>query len=54
MIQLFSANGTRMQIMQLGSASQTETLQVGHIAKGFYIVKAECEGQLAEQRVIKN
>ena len=54
MIELISANGTRMQSMQLGSASQTETLQLGKISKGFYIVKAVCEEQVAEQRVFKN
>ncbi|MGZ5286290.1 MAG: T9SS type A sorting domain-containing protein [Flavisolibacter sp.] len=54
MIELYSANGVRIQAIQLGSASQTETLQMSRQAKGVYLVKAICNDETAEQRVIKN
>lgn len=54
MLELYTANGTRVQSMQLGSASQTETLDVTKTSKGFYLVKATCEGQTAQQRIVKN
>jgi hypothetical protein len=53
-LELYSANGIRMQGIQLGSASQTETVQVGQLSKGFYLVKATCENQVAQQRIVKN
>lgn len=54
MLELYTANGTRVQSVQLGSASQTETMDVTKASKGFYLVKATCEGQTAQQRIVKN
>lgn len=54
MLQLYTANGTMMQSMQIGGASQTETMQLGQLSKGFYLVKATCGNQAAQQRIIKN
>lgn len=54
LLQLYNANGIVVQSMQLGNASQTETMQIGTAAKGFYLVKAICNGEVAEQRIIKN
>jgi len=54
MLQLYNANGIMAQNLQLGSASQTETMSVGTLGKGFYFVKAICNGEVAEQRIIKN
>lgn len=51
---LYNANGIQIQAIQLGAASQTEVLQLGNQSKGFYLVKATCEDQVAQQRVIKN
>ena len=53
-IELFSANGTRIRTLQVGSASQTENLQFANLSKGFYLVKANCDGAVAEQRVMKH
>ncbi len=54
MIELYSANGVRIQAMQLGSAGQTETLQMNRQAKGVYLVKVICNDETAQQRVVKN
>lgn len=53
-IELYSANGTRVQSLPIGSASQTENIQVGSLSRGMYIVKATSNGQTLEQRIIKN
>jgi hypothetical protein len=53
-LQLYNANGSMVQGIQLSSASQTETVQLGKISKGFYLIKAICNGEAAEQRIIKN
>ena len=54
MLQLFTANGTVAKSIQLGSASQTETMSVSGISKGLYIVKAMCGEESAQQRIVKN
>jgi hypothetical protein len=53
-IELFNANGTKVQSKQLGNASQTETMLLAKESKGFYIVKATCNGEVAQQRIVKN
>lgn len=54
MLQLYSANGVLMQSTQISNASQTETMQMGKAVKGFYVVKATCNGEVAQQRIVKN
>jgi hypothetical protein len=54
MLQLYSANGTIVKSIQLGAASQTETMSVSDLTKGLYIVKATCGEESAQQRIIKN
>ena len=54
LIQQFNGNGINVQTMQVGNASQTESLQLNKLSKGFYIIKATCNGQVAEQHIIKN
>lgn len=53
-LELYNANGVLVQNLQFGNASQTETLQVSKVARGMYVVKAVCEGETAQQRIIKN
>jgi hypothetical protein len=54
MLELYSSNGVRIQSIQLSSASQTETMQMSKLTKGFYLVKASCDDQVAQQQVVKN
>lgn len=53
-LELYSSTGTRIQNQKFSSASQTETMQLGSVSKGFYLVKASCGNEAAQQRVIKN
>jgi hypothetical protein len=53
-LELYNSNGVQVQNIQFGNASQTETMQVGKVARGMYIVKAVCEGETAQQRIVKN
>ncbi len=54
MLQLYNANGVLLQGMQLGSASQTETMSLGKSPKGMYLIKAVSNGETAQQQVVKN
>ena len=36
-----------------GNASQTETINVNNLAPGFYIARAICDGEIAQQKIIK-
>lgn len=53
-LELYNSNGVLVQNTQYGNASQTETMQVGKVARGMYVVKAVCEGETAQQRIVKN
>lgn len=51
--EVYSANGQAVKRIQTGSSSQTESIYVAELARGLYIVKAVCEGNTAQQRIIK-
>lgn len=53
-VTVFNANGSAVQSKLVKSASQTETVDMGQLPEGFYVVKALCNGQWSEQRIIKN
>ena len=53
-LEMYSSNGVKLQSKQLDNANQTESMQMGNVAKGFYLVKASCNGQFAQQQIIKN
>jgi hypothetical protein len=38
---------------EAGSSSQTETIGVAQLSPGFYIVKVSCNGEVAQQKIIK-
>jgi Secretion system C-terminal sorting domain len=54
LLQLFNGNGSMVQNLQIGKASQTETMQLNKLSTGFYLVKAICNGEIAQQHIIKN
>jgi hypothetical protein len=54
MLQLYTANGTIAKSIQLGSASQTESMMLSGLAKGLYVLKATCGQETAQQRIVKN
>ncbi|HZH94591.1 MAG TPA: T9SS type A sorting domain-containing protein, partial [Flavisolibacter sp.] len=53
-LELFTASGIKVQSQQIKSASQTEAMQLSKVSKGMYFVKASCEGQTAQQKILKN
>lgn len=53
-LQLYNGNGAISQSMQIANAGQTQNMQLDKVSKGFYIIKAICNGEVAEQRIIKN
>jgi hypothetical protein len=51
--EVFSVNGQAAKKMETSSSSQTETLNVSNLNSGLYIVKVTCEGQIAQQKIVK-
>jgi hypothetical protein len=51
--ELFNNNGQAVIKSTAGTSSQTESLNTSNLAPGFYIVKASCNGETAQQKVIK-
>jgi hypothetical protein len=52
--EIFNANGQVAQKMETGSSSQTETVSMRTLSPGFYIVRVSCDGQTAQQKIIKH
>ncbi|HYM94624.1 MAG TPA: T9SS type A sorting domain-containing protein, partial [Chitinophagaceae bacterium] len=52
--ELFNANGQLSKKTENASSSQTETINVSDLARGFYVVRVTCNGETAQQKIIKN
>ena len=50
---IVNAFGLVSDELQAESSSQTETLNLSRLAPGLYVVKANCENQSAQQKIIK-
>ncbi|HVF96264.1 MAG TPA: T9SS type A sorting domain-containing protein [Flavisolibacter sp.] len=53
-IAVYNSIGSEVQRNSIKAASQTEALDLGALPGGFYVVKAVCNGQWSEQRIVKN
>jgi hypothetical protein len=53
-LELYNRNGNLIQSIQFENAGKTEAIQLEKILKGFYMVRAICNGEVAQQRFIKN
>lgn len=51
--QLFSANGQPVKTTERANSNQTEVINVSSLAPGMYFVKVVCDGQVAQQKIIK-
>lgn len=51
---IFNSNGQLVRTIRNGYASQTETITVNNLAKGYYVVKAATGTEAAQQSIIKN
>lgn len=52
--EMFQANGQVVKRTETASSSQTETLNVSNLAPGYYIIRAICGGEVAQQNIIKH
>lgn len=52
--ELFNANGQVSSRKSISGSSQTETINTSNLAPGFYIVRVTCEGQQAQQKIVKH
>lgn len=51
--ELFKANGQIARRTENAGSSQTETLNVSQLAPGFYIIRVQCNGEVSQQKIIK-
>jgi Secretion system C-terminal sorting domain len=51
--EIFNVNGQFAKKTENANSNQTETLNVNSLASGFYIVKVTCNGETAQQKIIK-
>ncbi len=52
--ELYNANGQIANRKSTSGANQTETINTSNLAPGFYIVRVNCDGQTAQQKIIKH
>lgn len=52
--EVFNASGLVVKKKEIAVSSQTETLNISNLSRGYYIVRVKCEGAVAQQRIIKN
>ncbi|MES1197937.1 MAG: T9SS type A sorting domain-containing protein [Chitinophagaceae bacterium] len=51
--EVYNSNGQVSKKSETANSSQTENVNVNTLAPGFYIVRVTCEGQTAQQKIIK-
>jgi hypothetical protein len=54
LFEILNGAGQIAKSVQNNSSSQTEVINVNSLTPGFYIVRAICEGQVAQQKIVKN
>jgi len=52
--ELFNANGQIANRKATTGSNQTETINTSNLAPGFYIVRVTCDGQTAQQKIVKH
>jgi len=52
--ELINALGHLSQKKEMKNSNQTETLNISQLTPGFYIIRVSCDGETAQQKVIKN
>ena len=51
--EIFNTNGQVTKKIESANSNQTETIDVSKLVPGFYLVKASCNGETAQQKIIK-
>ncbi len=52
--EMFNANGQVSSRKSASGCNQTETINTSNLAPGFYIVRVTCDGQTAQQKIVKH
>ena len=52
--ELFNANGQIANRKATTGSNQTETINTSNLAPGFYVVRVTCDGQTAQQKIVKH
>ena len=52
--ELFNTNGQSSKKTEIDNSSQTENLNVSSLARGLYFVIVKCNGQSAQQKIVKH
>lgn len=51
--EMISLNGQVVKRVQTANSSQTESLVISNLSAGMYIARVTCEGQVAQQKIVK-
>jgi hypothetical protein len=51
--EIFGSNGQPVNHFETTSSNQTETVNISKLSNGFYVIKATCDGETAQQNIIK-
>jgi len=52
--EVLNANGQVAKKTETASSSQVESINTSNLSRGFYVVRVSCEGQTAQQKIVKN
>lgn len=52
--EIINNNGQVAAKTQSGSSGQTETMNISKLSPGFYIVRVSCDGEKAQQKIVKH
>ncbi|MBL7746739.1 MAG: T9SS type A sorting domain-containing protein, partial [Chitinophagaceae bacterium] len=52
--EIITLNGQSVKRTEAANSSQTETINVSSLAPGMYLVRVNCEGQTAQQKIVKH
>jgi hypothetical protein len=50
---VYSQTGMMMSATKIGSASQTEVMNASQLPRGSYVIRAMCNGAVAQQVILK-
>ena len=51
--EVVNVSGQTAKRMVTGSSSQTETLNLSQLAPGFYLIKVTCNGEVAQEKIVR-
>mgnify|MGYP001591376967 CR=1 FL=1 len=51
--EVLNMNGQVIKKSEIASSSQVETINTSSLSRGFYVVRVSCEGQTAQQKIVK-